>query len=52
MQPRKQALNSKPLNSNNSEVEESTVRIPKEQFKHGDVKITAPGVGKVSIVIH
>jgi len=25
---------------------------PKEQFKYGDVKVTAPGVGKVTIVIH
>ena len=25
---------------------------PKEQFKYGDVKVTAPGVGSVSIVIH
>ena len=25
---------------------------PKEQFKYGDAKVTAPGVGRVSIVIH
>jgi hypothetical protein len=25
---------------------------PKEQFKYGDVKVTSPGVGRVSITIH
>jgi hypothetical protein len=25
---------------------------PKEQFKYGDAKVIAPGVGRVSIVIH
>lgn len=25
---------------------------PKEQFRYGDAKVTAPGVGKVTIVIH
>ena len=25
---------------------------PKEQFKYGDAKVTSPGVGKVTIVIH
>jgi len=32
--------------------EEPTVIAPKEQFKYGDVKVSSPGVGKVSIVIH
>jgi hypothetical protein len=49
-QPRKQPNNQKPLNNNE---EEAPVTItPKEQFKYGDVKVTSPGVGKVSIVIH
>ena len=51
-QPRKQP-NPKPLSNNEEEViEEPTVIVPKEQFKYGDVKVTSPGVGKVSIVIH
>jgi hypothetical protein len=49
-QPRKQPNNPQPLNNNE---EETPVTItPKEQFKYGDVKVTSPGVGKVSIVIH
>ena len=57
MQPRKQAPNSKPLN-NEEEVNATVTPVspsvitPKEQFKYGDVKVTSPGVGKVSIVIH
>ena len=52
IQPRKQP-NPKPLSNNEEEViEEPTVIVPKEQFKYGDVKVTSPGVGKVSIVIH
>jgi hypothetical protein len=50
IQPRKQP-NPKPLN-NEEVIEEPTVIVPKEQFKYGDVKVTSPGVGKVSIVIH
>jgi hypothetical protein len=49
-QPRKQP-NPKPL-SNEEVTEEPTVIVPKEQFKYGDVKVSSPGVGKVSIVIH
>jgi hypothetical protein len=52
--PRKQPVN-KPSNQDNlpSDVEEAPVKItPKEQFKYGDVKVTSPGVGRVSIVIH
>jgi hypothetical protein len=50
-QPRKQPANSQ-LNPP-SEVDEAPVKItPKEQFKYGDVKVTSPGVGRVSIVIH
>jgi hypothetical protein len=41
----------KPL-SNEEVIEEPTVIVPKEQFKYGDVKVSSPGVGKVSIVIH
>jgi hypothetical protein len=44
------------LNSPNSNVPpEAEVNPPvveKEQWKYGDVKVTTPGVGKVSIVIH
>jgi hypothetical protein len=48
-QPRKQPDNSKPP----SNKEQAPVKItPKEQFKYGDVKVTSPGVGQVSIVIH
>ena len=50
-QPRKQPNNPKPL-SNEEAIEEPTVIVPKEQFKYGDVKVSSPGVGKVSIVIH
>ena len=50
MQPRKQP-NPKPLNNNNEEEAPVTI-TPKEQFKYGDVKVTSPGVGRVSIVIH
>jgi hypothetical protein len=50
-QPRKQP-NPKPLNNKEDVIEEPTVIVPKEQFKYGDVKVTSPGVGKVSIVIH
>jgi hypothetical protein len=40
-----------PLNSNNEE--EAPVKLtPKDQFKYGDVKVTSPGVGRVSITIH
>ena len=47
-QPRKQPDNNLPNNK-----EEAPVKItPKEQFKYGDVKVTSPGVGRVSIVIH
>ena len=46
-QPRKQP------DSLPSDKEEAPVKItPKEQFKYGDVKVTSPGVGRVSIVIH
>ena len=49
-QPRKQPNNPQPLNNNE---EEAPVTItPKEQFKYGDVKVSSPGVGKGSIVIH
>ena len=51
-QPRKQPNNHKPLNNNEEVIEEPTVIVPKEQFKYGDVKVSSPGVGKVSIVIH
>jgi hypothetical protein len=51
IQPRKQPNNPKPLN-NEEVTEEPTVIVPKEQFKYGDVKVSSPGVGKVSIVIH
>jgi hypothetical protein len=50
-QPRKQPNNQQPL-SNEEVIEEPTVIVPKEQFKYGDVKVSSPGVGKVSIVIH
>jgi hypothetical protein len=50
-QPRKQP-NPKPLSNNEEVIEEPTVIVPKEQFKYGDVKVSSPGVGKVSIVIH
>jgi hypothetical protein len=51
-QPRKQPANNNQSNLP-SEVEEAPVKItPKEQFKYGDVKVTSPGVGRVSIVIH
>jgi hypothetical protein len=47
-QPRKQPDSQPPSNK-----EEAPVKItPKEQFKYGDVKVTSPGVGRVSIVIH
>lgn len=50
-QPRKQPDKANP--SLNSEPEQAPVKItPKEQFKYGDVKVTSPGVGRVSIVIH
>jgi hypothetical protein len=40
-----------PLNSN--EDGPAPVKLtPKEQFKYGDVKVTSPGVGRVSIAIH
>lgn len=50
-QPRKQPdKDNQPLNNNQ---DEAPVKItPKEQFKYGDVKVTSPGVGRVSIVIH
>ena len=33
--------------------EEAPVKLtPKDQFKYGDVKVTSPGVGRVSITIH
>jgi hypothetical protein len=48
IQPRKQP-NPKPLNN---EKEAPVTITPKEQFKYGDVKVTSPGVGRVSIVIH
>jgi hypothetical protein len=51
-QPRKQPNNPQPLNNKEEAIEEPTVIVPKEQFKYGDVKVTSPGVGKVSIVIH
>jgi hypothetical protein len=51
IQPRKQP-NPKPLSNNEEVMEEPTVIVPKEQFKYGDVKVSSPGVGKVSIVIH
>jgi hypothetical protein len=67
-QPRKQPANSQPqdnLPSNNNEEvrhrwddsaldkEQAPVKLtPKDQFKYGDVKVTSPGVGRVSIVIH
>jgi hypothetical protein len=52
-QPRKQPnkVNPSPL-SNEEVIEEPTVIVPKEQFKYGDVKVSSPGVGRVSIVIH
>jgi hypothetical protein len=49
-QPRKQT-NPKPL-SNEEVIEEPTVIVPKEQFKYGDVKVSSPGVGRVSLVTH
>jgi hypothetical protein len=55
-QPRKQPNNPQPLNSEeapNATVTPVTPPIAvKEQFKYGDVKVTSPGVGTVSIVIH
>jgi hypothetical protein len=51
-QPRKQP-NPKPLNNNvPPEAEVNPPVVEKEQWKYGDVKVTIPGVGKVSIVIH
>ena len=50
-QPRKQPNNPQPLNNNNEEEAPVTI-TPKEQFKYGDVKVSSPGVGRVSIVIH
>jgi hypothetical protein len=48
--PQASKPNNSPLSSNE---EEAPVTItPKEQFKYGDVKVTSPGVGRVSIVIH
>ena len=33
--------------------EQAPVKLtPKDQFKYGDVKVTSPGVCRVSIVIH
>jgi len=52
IQPRKQPNNPKPLSNEEEVIEEPTVIVPKEQFRYGDVKVTSPGVGKVSIVIH
>jgi hypothetical protein len=53
-QPRKQPnkVNPSPLNNDEEVIEEPTVIVPKEQFKYGDVKVTSPGVGRVSITIH
>jgi hypothetical protein len=42
-------------NPNSNKTPEATATPPvveKEQWKYGDVKVTTPGVGKVSIVIH
>jgi hypothetical protein len=48
-QPRKQPDSPKPDNNK----EEAPVKLtPKEQFKYGDVKVKAPGVGSVTIVLH
>jgi hypothetical protein len=52
-QPRKQLDNQANPNPPPSNEEEAPVKLtPKEQFKYGDVKVTSPGVGRVSIVIH
>jgi hypothetical protein len=51
-QPRKQP---NPKLLSNNETPEAIANPPiveKEQWKYGDVKVTTPGVGKVSIVIH
>jgi hypothetical protein len=49
--PRKQPANNQDNLPSNEE--EAPVKItPKEQFKYGDAKVTSPGVGRVSIVIH
>jgi hypothetical protein len=48
-QPRKQPDKANPP----SNEDQAPVTItPKEQFKYGDAKVTSPGVGRVSIVIH
>jgi hypothetical protein len=53
IQPRKQPANSQPQDNLPSNEEEAPVKLtPKDQFKYGDVKVTSPGVGRVSIVIH
>ena len=53
IQPRKQLDKANPNPPLNSNEEETPVKLtPKEQFKYGDVKVTSPGVGRVSIVIH
>ena len=50
--PQASKPNNSPLNNNEEVTENPTVIVPKEQFKYGDVKVSSPGVGKVSIVIH
>jgi hypothetical protein len=53
IQPRKQLDKANPNPPLNSNEEEAPVKLtPKEQFKYGDVKVTSPGVGRVSITIH
>jgi hypothetical protein len=52
IQPRKQPA-SQSQDNLPSEIDQAPVKItPKEQFKYGDVKVTSPGVGRVSITIH
>ena len=52
IQQRKQLDKANPNPPLSNEEEAPVTLIPKEQFKYGDVKVTSPGVGRVSIVIH